>query len=138
MNPETKYNIKAFAWDQLIRPITNSEFLRLVFLIMIFVSIIIFKSTSLFFIFIILTLIVSIYDLIKYYQSGEYKDNYRKYKYPDYRKAMKELKQARKNSPINNIGGGDKQNHLGPPFKVLDISAIPKPNKDETTNSNSE
>lgn len=125
MKPETKYNLKAFMWDQLIRPVMNSNFLRLVFLIMIFVSIVVFKSVNLFFVFIVLTLLISIYELVKYYKSGEYKDNYRKFKYPDYRKTMKEIRQAKKTPSSNTEGAGETRDHFEPPLVLKDSGVLP-------------
>lgn len=114
MKPETKYNIKAFLWDQIVRPIRivfNANFMRLLFLAMIFISIIILKSTVMFVIFLISTLITYVYELIKYYKSGEYKANYRKYRYPDYKKAIKEMKKS-KNQTHTELGKGEQQGEL--------------------------
>ena len=93
MEEVNKFRIKAFLWDLFILPIYSfftTEQLRSIMIAILIINIFIFKSAIIFYIFIILVIITATLDLIRYYKSGEFIHNYRKYKYGDWKKAIKE------------------------------------------------
>lgn len=107
MDEEKKYKIKAFLWDQIVRPIysffnlSQLSSLILAILILNFITI---KSLIVFIVLIVLLIIFSIIDIIGYYKSGKFMDNYRKYKYPEYKAVIKKIRQERKNKAVAIIG----------------------------------
>lgn len=91
-----KTRFRIFMWDQTIgyflRYIWNLEILKAVLFILL--SFLIFLDVRLRYIFLILLClaVIAVYEIIKYYKSGEFMHNYRKYKYPDYKRATKIFK----------------------------------------------
>lgn len=103
------YRLRIFLWDQLIRPIkkiANRNIFQSFLIALIIINFISFKSLYIFWISIILVAFISIMDIIKYYKSGEYIKNYRKEKYPEYRKTIKKLKKEK--TMVENVGQGEK------------------------------
>jgi len=106
MNPEMKFTIKAFLWDQIVRPVYfffNLNTIGLFSVAMTFSSMIIFDSVLLALAFFILSIVLYIYEIVKYYQSGEFKSNYRKFHYGDYKAKVKEIKRAGKKLPSPSV-----------------------------------
>ena len=100
MDEAKKYKIKAFLWDQLVRPIRlllNIHQLKALLIALTILSVVVFKSTKLFFGVIIPLAIIFGYELYQYYKSGEYIHNYRTYKYPEYKKFTKVMKRSSQN-----------------------------------------
>ena len=98
MDEAKKYRLKAFVWDQFIRPfklVFNMYQLQILLLVVVVISVIL-KLNGLFWFSMILTFILVFYDLYKYYKSGKFMENYRNEKYPDYRKAIKAKRRAEK------------------------------------------
>lgn len=95
--------LKIFLWDQLVRPVLlllNIHQLQLLLLALLFLNLAVWKDVLAFFILLVLLAIIFFYEIYKYYKSGEFIHNYRKYKsdkgqYSDYRKLTKELKQEK-------------------------------------------
>jgi len=106
MGEPNNYKIKIFLWDQFIRPIyilINLYNLQAIILAMIIINFITYKSLVAFWILIILALIISLFDIVKYWKSGEFIYNYRSYKYPGYRKIIKELKKSKAQQKISKL-----------------------------------
>lgn len=124
-----KARFKIFLWDQFILPVyllLNIHQLQALLLALLILNFIIWKNI-LFFWFLVITLgIIFIYQTIKYYKSGEFVYNYRKYKsekgeYKDYRKLTKILKK-------------EKSNGISYPFKDKSIGlhdGVHRPNYEE-------
>jgi len=120
MNTENKYKIKAFLWDQFVRPISmlfNSNFLKFFLVIFMAYLIITKRNIILFFISAIILLITILFDIVKYYRSGEFIYNYRKYKYPQYRDYIKEVKK-------NKTKGLNSLNHLNKDERQEEVCAF--------------
>ena len=114
MNEATKYRMKAFLWDQFVRPvyiILNLHQLKGILLALLILSIIIFKSNALFLFTSSTLVIIFSYEIYKYYKSGEFMKNYRHYKYKDYKKATKAFKQEAKKSlnTLNSLNSDAKE-----------------------------
>ena len=95
---ENKYKLKIFLWDQFIRPVNNlinRHTLQSLLISLIMVNFISLKSIPFFWIASIIVLYISVVDAIKYWESGEFMSHYRKEKYPEYRKALKEVKKKK-------------------------------------------
>jgi len=96
---ERSYKLKMFLWDQFLRPfnsLTELHQLKSVLLALTIVDILIIRSLLLLWIFISCFALIIIFDIYKYWKSGEYVYNYRKYKYPMYKKAINEIKKKPK------------------------------------------
>ena len=104
MEEPQKSRFKIFLWDQFIRPfylLLNLFQLQALLLACFILNLLIWKNVTLFWIVILLLGTIFIYQNIKYYQSGEFIHNYRKFKsergeYKDYRKLTKILKKEKK------------------------------------------
>lgn len=99
MKEAEQYRIKAFLWDQLVRPmyaIASASILKIFLLVFLFVAIIIKLHAIFVYITGAMLLVIFIYDICKYYKSGEFMYNYRKFKFPEYRKAVKSFKKEEK------------------------------------------
>jgi hypothetical protein len=107
MERQDKYKVKMFLWDQLVRPFhmfINVHQLKPIILALIIANFVIFKIFILFWGLVILLGIIFIYEIYKYWKSGEFIHNYRKFKYPEYRKAIKTLKRKSKHlNTLNNL-----------------------------------
>ena len=118
MKEARRYRIKAFLWDQLIRPIHimgSSSILKIFLLVFLFVAIIIQLNIIVVYTIGLILLLIFFYEIYKYYQSGEFMHNYRKYKYPDYKKATKVFKKEAKTetqslNTLNNLNTHEKTN----------------------------
>lgn len=103
MEESKKSRLKIFLWDQFIRPIYllgTIHQLQSLLLALLILNFITWKSIIFFWILVILLAIIFIYQMVKYYQSGEFIANYRKFKsergeYSDYRKLTKVLKKEK-------------------------------------------
>lgn len=98
MDETQTLRLKAFLWDQFVFRVYkffNLQNAKGVLWGLLLISTISKYGVLSFFLLLALFLI-SVHEIIKYYKSGEYMKNYRDYKYPDYRKAIKELRQKRK------------------------------------------
>ncbi|MEK6878160.1 MAG: hypothetical protein AABY22_01055 [Nanoarchaeota archaeon] len=126
MKNENKYLLKAFLWDQFIRPFyafLNINALIFIFLIILAYSILILKSKLLFIISLLIILVAIILDTIKYYKSGEFMYNYRKYKYPGYRNYIKNKPKGL--NTLNNLNSNEKVIQA-PRSELKDISRVSK------------
>lgn len=88
------YKIKIFLWDQFIRPLKkllNRHIIQSTLIGLIFVNFFTFNSIYFFLISLTFVLLISILDIVHYWKSGKYIYNYRKEKYPSYRKHIKEF-----------------------------------------------
>lgn len=95
MDSSFKFRLKVFLWDQFILPfylIFTMEQLRSIFIAILIVNFVTLKSFIIFISSTCFILFTSILDVFKYWKSGEFMHNYRKYKYGDYRKVAKEFK----------------------------------------------
>jgi len=103
MEEAKKSRLKIFLWDQLVRPIyllLNLYQLQAILIALIIVNFVVWKSVWAFYIMAALLAVVFVYQIVKYYQSGEFIHNYRKYKsdrgeYTDFRKLAKTLKKEK-------------------------------------------
>ena len=117
-----KYRIKAFLWDQLIRPLyalASTSIVKAALLVFLIVSIIVELSPIIVYTTGAVLLIIFVYDIYKYWKSGEFMYNYRKYKFPDYKKATKAFKrEARAKSQslntLNNLNQDDEKAEENP------------------------
>jgi hypothetical protein len=93
---------KIFLWDQFIRPIyllLNIHQAQAILLALLILNFLIWKSITAFWILFFALGTIFAYQIYKYYKSGEFIHNYRKYKsekgkYGDYRKFVKKLKDS--------------------------------------------
>lgn len=118
MNEAERHRLKAFLWDQFIRPLyalANTSVLKIILLVFIFVGIIIQLHAIFVYIAGVLLLGVFFYDIYKYYKSGQFMHNYRKYKYPEYKKATKAFKKEKTKSlnTLNNLNEDEKLEEEG-------------------------
>ena len=93
-----KFKFKIFLWDQFIRPLKhllNRHTLQSCLIALVMINFISFESLIFFWIALIIVLGISVIDVIQYWKSGEYISHYRKEKYPDYRKIIKEVKKKK-------------------------------------------
>jgi len=93
-----QYRFKIFLWDQFIRPlksILTLNNLQALALSLIILNFVIWRSITVFWIFLIIALFISLKELIRYWRSGEFMYNYRKEKYPEYKKIIKEIKNGK-------------------------------------------
>jgi hypothetical protein len=112
-----RYRIKAFLWDQLIRPLyalASTSILKAVLLVFLIVSIIVELSPIIVYPVGVLLLVIYVYDIYKYWKSGEFMHNYRKYKFPDYKKATKAFKREEREksqslNTLNNLNNDDEK-----------------------------
>lgn len=114
MEEAKKHRIKAFLWDQFVRPfyaLANTGVLKIGLLAFLFVAIVIQLHPAWVYVAGVLLILVFIYELVQYYKSGEFMHNYRKYKYPDYKKATKAFKKEETKSlnTLNNLNNHEKE-----------------------------
>ena len=103
MDEAEKYKIKAFMWDQFVRPtflLFNLHQVKAILLALTIFSVAMKWDIS-FWVAVIPLSFIFILEIIRYYKSGEYLYNYRKYKYSDYKKATKVFKRKEREK-INN------------------------------------
>jgi len=97
-----RYKRKAFLWDQFWLPlkelIFNIKHIKAALSIIAIVDLFVFRDYLYSYIIPgLLWLILVLYDdIYKSWKSGEFIKNYRDHKYPEYRKAIKEVRRARK------------------------------------------
>lgn len=99
---------KIFLWDQFIRPIyalSNINIIKITLLVLLFVFIIVNAPIGSVYIVGVMLLVIFIYEIIKYYKSGEFIGNYRKYKYPEYKRATKIFKKENNENGQREIQG---------------------------------
>lgn len=96
-----RYKLRAFLWDQFILPlgvVFNIKHIKTALLIIAIFDVLVLRNY--WYSYLIpgfLLLILIIYDdIYKSWKSGEFIRNYRDHKYPEYRKAIKEVRKARK------------------------------------------
>lgn len=127
-----KYKLKAFLWDQFILPlysIFKLEQLMAIIIAVLVLNFISFKSSILFLISSILLIAMSIFDIVKYYKSGEFLKNYREHKYPEYRKAIKDIRRKRKQEKITEgipLESYPMEDHIGINLDEGDKEALAK------------
>jgi hypothetical protein len=103
MEEAKKSRLKIFLWDQLVRPVyllLNIHQLQALLIAILILNIAVWKNFVVFWVLAIALLVIFTYQIFKYYQSGEFIYNYRKYKsdkgkYSDYRKLTKILKKEK-------------------------------------------
>lgn len=110
---------KIFLWDQFIRPVYtlfDLDFIKTLLTALIVILLIIGSPIDYVIITAVGLFILSLVGLIRYYKSGDFVANYRKYKYPKYKKATKVFKKESrlndyKETPesINYPGGLDEK-----------------------------
>ena len=120
MKEAEKYRFKIFLWDQFVRPfylLLNIHQLQALLLALLILNFVTWQNIPTFWVLSISLLIIFIYQIYKYYQSGEFIHNYRKYKsergeYRDFRKLTKVLKEeqeGKEESDIKTILGGEER-----------------------------
>jgi len=95
---ENKFKLKIFLWDQFIRPLKkliNRHTLQSCLIALVMINFISIKSRSFFWIALLIVFCISVIDAIQYWKSGEYISHYRKEKYPEYKKIIKEVKKKK-------------------------------------------
>lgn len=115
MEEGKKTRFKIFLWDQFILPfylLLNLYQLQALLIALIILNSLIWQNILAFYVLVISLGIVFLYQIVKYYKSGEFMHNYRKYKsekgeYGDYRKAIKTFKKEKERQEINieNVDG---------------------------------
>lgn len=98
MREEDKIRLKIFFWDQFVRPLyvfQSLSFLKILLLVLLFFGIAVNFPILIIFIIGSLLGIIFAYELHKYYKSGEFIYNYRKFNYKDYKKDVAKLKKYR-------------------------------------------
>lgn len=111
MEESKKARLKIFLWDLFIRPIVvfvNIHQIKAILISIIFILIIIFKQDKIPLILLGILTIIYIYELFKYYKSGEFMYQYRAYKsgknrYGDYRKVMKQIRKEKQSKEQDNL-----------------------------------
>lgn len=119
MEEAKKYRIKAFLWDQFVRPVyvlMNVQQLKGILLALLILSITLLDSKNLFWVTSIILVFIFSYEIYKYYKSGEFMHNYRKYKYTDYKRATKAFKREVKKdlNTLNNLNDHEKEEEQRP------------------------
>ena len=100
------YRLRVFLWDQFIRPfysLVSIHQIKALLLALIIVNFFSFKSSGIFWFGIIALGIIFTHEIIKYWKSGEYMSNYREYKYPDYKRTIKQIKKQKHLNTLNNL-----------------------------------
>ena len=114
MGEARKYRIKAFLWDQFVLPVyllLNMQQLKGILLASLILSITVFNSQGIFWVTSALLVFIFSYEIYRYYKSGEFMHNYRKYKYTDYKKATKAFKRETKKdlNTLNNLNNNEEK-----------------------------
>jgi len=106
MKEETKFNIRAFLYYVFVAPLTSKFYifnLSYICWFLIFLSLL-FTNKILR---VILVLVAVVLYLIKEYRDGTYKYWYRNKKYPEYKEALKKVRESKNlNTPIELINRG--------------------------------
>ena len=92
--------LRIFLWDQFIRPLkrlANRHTLQSALIALVMINFVTFNSEPFFWASLSVILLISMIDIRDYWRSGKYIGHYRKEKYPDYRKAIKEAKRKNEN-----------------------------------------
>lgn len=106
MKEAKKTRFRIFLWDQFILPfylLLNLYQLQALLIALIISNFVVWKNVTFFWVLVLSLGIIFIYQIIKYYKSGEFMHNYRKYKsergeYKDYRKVAKILKKEKESN----------------------------------------